>query len=240
MDFGKRRLEQPPRRLSETQPDESLDVMPRATRNANAGGVSGALIGVVAGVVAILAGAGGALLHSSLSKDAEAGSPGPVLSVRAGSHARIAQVCMPAAGKGLRKVGLTDEEFRYQSAVVSASYFNCALVMERERFCAADEKTTLIKELQAYFGAVANKQYMYDKYVDDRSAQAMVKMASAVADKDGGISARPQRPEPDASLVENVRMLVREGLLAPGDFGWSVPAEIAPYINGIKTEKSSC
>ena len=35
---------------------------------------------------------------------------------------------MPPAGSGLRHVGLTDEEFCYQRALISRTYFNCALI----------------------------------------------------------------------------------------------------------------
>lgn len=237
MGFGKRGTTSPSRPGS----DDDSDVDYRATRNdGSEGGVSAPVLTVVLAIFAVAIGAGAALLTGSSSSGP---GPGPAVAARAsggGAHARIAAACMPPMPENaLRRVGLTDDEFRYQRALVSADYFTCALSREPERFCAADEKALLVKELQAYFGHIAAKQSIYDKYAGDASAKTMMKMAAAVEGKDGGISSRA-RPEPDASVVERVRELVRQGFLETGDFGWSIPDEIEPHLEGVEKIKASC
>ena len=192
--------------------------------------------------VAIAVGAGSALLLASPFSFAPEHSFGATSKPppATGAHARVAQICMPAlkAG-GVRKVGVTDEELRYTRAIHSPAYFNCALAMERERFCASKEKEILVKELQTYFGSIAAKQRIIDRYAKDANAKMVMKMADAVEGKDDGISAG-RRPMPDAGVVELMQGLVRDGYLRSGDFGWSVPPEISIHIKDIQQDKASC
>lgn len=46
--------------------------------------------------------------------------------------------------------------------------------------------------------------------------------------------------EPNAAVVELLQGLVRDGYLRAGDFGWSVPQEIATHLKGVDKLKTSC
>jgi hypothetical protein len=205
-------------------------------------GLSTTLLTGILAFVAIAVGAGSALLFASPFSSAPEHSFGAVSTPppATGAHARIADMCMPALKPGgIRKIGVTDDQLRYTRALHSPAYFNCALAMERERFCASTEKEILVKELQAYFGDIAAKQRIIDRYSNDPSAKTMMKMADAVEGKDGGISAG-RRPMPDAGVVELLKGLVRDGYLRGADFGWSVPPEISIHIKEVQRDKTSC
>jgi hypothetical protein len=226
-------------------PDGDLDLDSARTTRTN-DGFSSTLLTAVLAVVAIAVGAGSALLFASpfsfsfsLAPEHSFGAtskPPPATA----AHARIADICMPALKPGgVRKIGVTDEELRYTRAVHGPAYFNCALAMERERFCASDEKEILVKELQTYFGSIAAKQRVIDRYSKDPNAKMVMKMADSVEGKDDGISAG-RRPMPDEGIIELMQGLVRDGYLRSGDFGWSVPEEISVHIKDIQREKQSC
>lgn len=242
MAFGKRGATPPTWSAARPSGEEGSGDTERAQHRASSnGGGSGAVMGIVLAVVGIAAGVGGALLHSSWSPGAGTGPAVAAQPSDLGAHKRIADSCMPPLppqGTTLRRINQSDEEYRYARALASADYFTCALTQERERFCAGDEKRTLIKELEAYFGHVAAKQRIYDKYVGERAARTVVKMAEAI--EGDGVSSRPQRPEPHASVIAVIQDLIREGFLAEADFGWTVPAELAPYLGGVARVKASC
>ena len=246
MGFGKRGLTPPSRPIPRPPSDEDgAGLELRVPRSASAeGSASGALVGVALAIAGIVAGVGGALLQSSWSTGGGASSAVAAQPAGRGAHARIADICMPPLpppGSSLRRINQSDEEFRHKRALTSAAYFACALTRERERFCAAGEKATLVKELQAYFGHIAARQRLYDTYAGDRTAKTMMKMADAVeGDGTGGISSRPQRPEADASVVAVMQDLLREGYLEAGDFGGVVPQEIEPHLAGVEKVKTAC
>lgn len=243
MGFGKRGG---PRQPGAPTPSERADDEPvdfgsvRATSTSD--GISTTLLTAVLALVAIAVGAGSALLFASPFTSAPELSLGAVSSPppSSGAHARIAELCMPALKPGgIRKVGVTDEQLRYTRALHSPAYFNCALAMERERFCASAEKEILVKELQAYFGDIANKQRIVDRYSNDPKAKTMIKVADSVETRDDAISAG-RRPEPDASIIEHLQGLVRDGYLKEGDFGRPVPAEISVHLKDIRRERTPC
>lgn len=242
MGFGKRSATQP-RSASQPGSGDSSDIGNlRVAHQANSqGGDHGTLLTVAVGIVSVAVGIGAALFYGSSATESGSGAAVAARTSGGGAHARIASACMPPVGNGLRPSGMSDEELRHMVALTSHKYFTCALPREPERFCAADEKATLVKELLTYFGDVAREQRMYDKYVGDPSAKTMIKMMEAVDGKDeGAISARRRRPEPDATVVDLMQGLVRDGYLQAGDFGWSLPKEVAPYLAGVKKIKSSC
>lgn len=246
MGFGKRGLTSPSRPGSPLLSDGgAANAELRSARTGGSqGGASGVVVGVMLVIVGIIAGVGGALVHSSWF-DAGGASPAvaAVAASRSGAHARIADACMPPLpprGTTLRRINVSDADYRYQRALASPDYFTCALTRERERFCKSEEKAALVKELQAYFAHIAAGQHLYDTYSGDRTAKTMMKMADAVESDEGGISSRRQRPEADASVIAVMQNLARDGYLESGDFGWSVPAEIAPHLQGIEKVKSPC
>jgi len=191
-------------------------------------------------VVSVIVGVAAALLYVSFAGSEPGSTAAAAQPPATSAHARIAAICMPPAGKGLRRIDQTDEEFRYQGALRSPAYFNCALILERERFCKSDEKAILVRELQTYFGHIVAKQQIIDTYMNDPNAKAMMKMAAAVEGKDGGISSRGQRPEPAPSVVVQLRSLVRDGYLRARDFGWSVPQEIEVHLKGVEKLQTPC
>lgn len=238
--FGKRGMPREPGSSSGFGLDDDAGFDPRGSRDAQEG-LSGAALTVVMVIVSIVVGVAAALLystffgssHSSLVAAAQANAG-------TAAHDWIAATCMPPAGRGARRIGVTDEEFRYQGALRSPSYFSCALMLERERFCGADERALVVKELQTYFAHIAARQQIIDTYAKDLNAKAMMKMAVAVQGKDGGIATGPPRIEPSAAVVGLLQGLVRDGYLRAGDFGWSVPQEIATHLKGVEKLKTSC
>ncbi len=242
MGFGKRGTTQP-RPASQPGSGDGSDIGDlRPARQSSAQDEGhGTLPAVAVGIVSVAIGIGAALFHGSSATELGSSTATAARASGGGAHKRIAAACMPPVGNGLRPSGMSDEELRYMVALTSHKYFTCALAREPERFCAAGEKATLVKELLTYFGDVAREQRMFDKYVGDPSAKTMVKMIEAVEGKDdSAISSRRRRPEPNGAVVDLMQGLVRDGYLQTGDFGWSMPKEVAPYLAGVNKIKSSC